>query len=169
MIVTKLLKARFMALLSLVIVMSLAVFAVVQASTPIPTEGDWTAITTEFEFEVVGQNLFYSAVADMEFTGSLIGTAVLVESGVEHGGGEGPLVARGVIHFTGSIDGSDEGSIDMKYTRIKDGGLSSPISMEGKRVFDSKTGTGGLANMHGTAHFDGALGVGTYEGQYHFE
>ena len=60
--VTKLVKARFLILLSVVMVMSLAAVAVAQASTPTPSSGGYTfnADMDTFESEVAGKNLFYT-------------------------------------------------------------------------------------------------------------
>ena len=171
--ITKLLKARFLILLSLAMVMSLAAVAVVQASAPTPSSGGYTFIADPetFKSKVVGQNLFYTVKGMITFTGTLSGTGYLVETGVVHGDGEGPLVAHAVIDFSGSIGdlSSDCGTIIIEYNRIKQGGFASPVQTAGVRQFLSHTGTGCLANLHGTAQFDGAFGVGTYEGQYHFD
>ncbi|MDP6511660.1 MAG: hypothetical protein QF878_00525, partial [SAR202 cluster bacterium] len=155
---TKLTTTRFFILFSLVAIMSPAAVAVAQASTPKPSSGEWffTGITSFTPDKFAGGNMFYTLVGTIAFTGTLEGTGVTVETGIEHGGGEGPLVASAVIHFTGTIDGSAPGSIDIKYNRLKHGGFAdASIGSEGNRVFVSNTGTGGLANLHGTAHFDG--------------
>ena len=169
----KLLKTRFMILLSVAMVMSVAAIAVAQASTPIATSGNFVSTLGSFSVDkVAGQNLFYNLSTVIEFTGTLSGTGEIVETGVEHGGGEGPIVAHGVIHFAGTIGDSDPGTIDIQYNRTQDGGFASAVEYEGDRVFLSHTGTGGLANLHGTAHFVGAPGlvsVGTYAGQFHFD
>ncbi|MDP6452407.1 MAG: DUF3224 domain-containing protein [SAR202 cluster bacterium] len=167
----KLSKSRFVILMSLVALMTLAAVAVVQASTPIPTEGTFvsTVIPGTFSVDkVVGQNMFYSVDTIIVLEGNLEGTGLLEETGVEHGGGAGPLIAHGVIHFEGTIDGH-EGSIDIQYNRIKHGGLSSPAQWEGDRMFVTNTGTGELANLHGGAHIVGVYGVGSSTGQYHFD
>ncbi len=169
---SKLLKARILILLSLVAVMSLAAVAVAQASTPTPSSGSfWTTGLNYLTFDkVAGQNTFYSIGVSIEFSGTLKGTGVIEESGVIHGGGAGPTVGHAVIHFTGTIGNSAPGTIDIRYNRKKDGGLFESVPSIGDRVFVTNTGAGGLANLHGTAHFEGLIGeMGSYEGQYHFD
>ena len=81
------------------------------------------------------------------------------------------MVAHAVIQFTDTIGNSIMGTIDNQINRMKEWGIfDSSLGSEGDRVFLSPTGAGGLAGLHGTAHFvsDGT-GAGTYEGQYHFE
>jgi len=154
-------------------VMSLAAVVVVQASAPTPSSGSFAFTDiTYFNFDKeVGQNRFYTLKGKIVFNGTLSGTGRIVETGVELGGGAGPVVAHAVIEFTGTIGNSLIGTIDIQYNRIKEGGIfDSSLGSEGDRVFLSPTGAGGLAGLHGTAHFvsDGT-GAGTYEGQYHFE
>ena len=92
-----------------------------------PTKGDWvsTIVTDSFSVDkVIGETKLYTISLDYTINGDLNGTGELIETGEEHGGETGTLVAHGFIYFTCTIGDSEPGTIVIRYDRTQNGGLS---------------------------------------------
>jgi hypothetical protein len=142
-----------------------------------PTKGEWAVTTVSGSYSVdkeINQTKFYTISFDYTVTGDMNGTGEMVETGAEHGGLEGSLVAQGFIHFTGTIGDSEPGTIVIRYNRSQNSGFSNRNArFTGDREYLTLTSTGGLANLHGTEQCMGSPSgegaQGSYEGSYYFD
>jgi hypothetical protein len=143
-------------------VLVLALSVPVQAGPPGIAGGEWTYGIVLPEPTYVGCNTVYEPTEDSgTFTGTFQGDET--EVGVLVGFCNGAWSFKGFLTFTGTVDGDRSGTLEMRIV----GTSPDMASWEGTWVILS--GTGDLATLRGQGTWEGAPGVLTYDGNYHFE
>ena len=146
---------------------SLALPSIEASGPPLPASGQFFPCFTQTSARPVGENVIVTyditGTSDGTFTGSFTGT----EMDVVHR--DGSITLHGSLVFTGSANGSPEGTLLVSYE-----GIGSLVTYHENLHVVFGQGTGGLAgvNAQGTAEGDvgGACGgdfggMGTYTGQ----
>lgn len=134
---------------------------------PAQASGDWDYVPTAIE--VVpgpGQTTFTYGEDDGTWTGTFAGTSTEEFVVVNHAK-KGFNFYKGVIEFTGSVDGRF-GTMTIRTNGKQDPGTVEPGPglWSGRWVIVG--GTGDLVNLHGQGTFSGPSLFLDYEGQYHF-
>jgi hypothetical protein len=130
------------------------------AGPPENAEGTWTYWLTSDWQERVGCNIFWFMTDEGVFDGTFVGTEI--EEGYVTIHCNGKMSYKGDLTFTGTVDGSDPGTM-----KIRNVGTFTGTVWEGKWVI--LNGTGGLENLQGQGTWEGPPGFLEYEGNFHFE
>jgi hypothetical protein len=140
------------------------------ATPPEDVAGDWTYVPTVVELtKVAGQNMFFDGEDIGTWTGAFEGTSTEDFVIVYHGGA-GFNYYSGLIEFTGTVNGSDPGTMIIRTVGTQWSGTPEPtfdVPWNGRWVIIS--GSEGLANIHGCGTFTGPSLDLDYEGTIHFE
>jgi len=141
--------------------------APVSAGPPAEANGDWSYVP--FGIEVVpgpGQTTFIYGEDTGTWSGTFDGTSTEEFVIVNHAN-NGFNFYRGVVEFTGSVDGRF-GTVTIKTNGKQDPGTVAPGPGLWSGHWVIVGGTGDLANLHGHGTFSGPSLFLDYEGQYHF-
>ncbi len=133
------------AFFALTIVGALFTLPKAQASPPVPASGSGTQCENVTDFRQVGPNLIITNSFTSDFTGTFTGTLVGTERDVVYADFSASFRGYGV--FTGSVNGSQPGTIMMTYVG------TAPGPVGGIAYWVVAEGTGGLASLHGQGTF----------------
>ncbi|MBN1811945.1 MAG: DUF3224 domain-containing protein [Anaerolineae bacterium] len=145
----------------------------VHAGPPTDVEGDFVYVPAVVSLRQAGDNLFLEATDTATWTGAFVGTSTEEYVVVLHGAtgvfgtpdfGFEKANYKGTVTFTGEVEGKT-GTVEILFVGKSPGDLA-----DWTGTWRIISGTGELANLHGTGVFwNNAIMDIHYEGQIHFD